>query len=89
MKSRLFVFVLLSCIFCALMTIASSISLLQSAGGFGVKAYIAYIAYTIFARQGILDGPCLCNARDTYDPFDASRRKLFSFDLYSIKSCPQ
>jgi hypothetical protein len=36
------------------MTIASSISLLQSAGGFGVKAYIAYIAYTIFARQGFL-----------------------------------
>jgi hypothetical protein len=33
MKSRLFVFVLLSCIFCAPMTITSPISLLQSAGG--------------------------------------------------------
>jgi hypothetical protein len=39
------------------MTIASPILLLQSAGGFvGIfaKAYIAYIAYTIFARRDFL-----------------------------------
>ena len=55
MKSRLFVFVLLSCIFCAPMTTASPISLLQSAGGFGVSLLVVlpYIGDNIAYRHGL------------------------------------
>ena len=53
MKSRLFVFVLLSCIFCPPVTIASRISLLMVLLRYA-KASIAYIAYIIFTRQTFL-----------------------------------